>query len=646
MLAGPGRALSNRARRRGRRSARRRGPLCRRPRPRHRVSWTSRRRSRWRPCWRAHGADPGVGPRTTQIAQRHRRRRHHGRGGRCPGETARARGGFVGLGVAAKCALDGVLSGLFCLRPSSAHVGGAAQAERPGTRRPRARAPSGPPSPDPGPPPARPRRHGGSPARPSEDRPAPGQLRTSSTRSAIRPRPSTPRAGRGAGRPPAHGCWRSLRHAAVNRQPRWSASPSRPICGHPSVVGNNGPAQCRSKTADGLGAPCARSRDDQALGGGAGEGGERARVHRLEDGLDAVPWPAVAAPGGSSPGPPNSGSRKARLACTGPGPTGPPSPRRPGGWPASASSSGLFVGHAGVDRPAHGAAEQAGLLDGLGRADMMQLGGPVGGAHDERNPGQMGLHDRRMNPDCRRPARGDEHRRATGGKPDPEGEKGRRALVQPYVQRDPALARQGHHERGRTRTRAHDGVGQPGAHPLVDERGREVAATVTGDVLRPPRAGPGHGRSICTRRVAGVDRGSSSSTGSPRRAPRGRPSAGSSKATSRSSCRTFPATAALRCPSAARTSTRPPGSRRGGRQGRLRRLLARRPVLPAPGAPGTGPRRAPRHRRGAPGHPRRRPSAGSAAPRTTRRAAELEGAATRSWPSSSMPGSPGRCSPT
>ena len=129
-------------------------------------------------------------------------------------------------------------------------------------------------------------------------------------------------------------------------------------------------------------------------------------------------------------------------------------------------------GTPGLDGPAHGAGEQPRLLDGLGCADVMELGGPVGGAHDERHPGQMRLDHGRVDTDRGGAARSDEHRRATSGKPDPDREEGRRALVQAHVQSDAALTRQSHDERGRTRTGSHHGVGQPGAHPLVDERGR------------------------------------------------------------------------------------------------------------------------------------------------------------------------------
>ena len=196
--------------------------------------------------------------------------------------------------------------------------------------------------------------------------------------------------------------------------------------------------------------------------------------------------------------------------------------------------SGLLVGYTGVHRPPQRATEQDGLLDGLGRADVMQLRGPVRSAHDERHPGQMSLHDSRVNPDRRRPARRDEHRRPACRKPDPEGEEGRRALVQAYVQCHPALTRERHHERGGTRARGHDGIGQPGAHPLVDERGREASRYRHRRCPSRTASRRGRDRPHCTRQEGDTDRGSSSSTGSPRRALLGRASPESSKVTSRS----------------------------------------------------------------------------------------------------------------
>ena len=43
----------------------------------------------------------------------------------------------------------------------------------------------------------------------------------------------------------------------------------------------------------------------------------------------------------------------------------------------------------------HHPAEEMGLVDGLGGADRLQLGRPIGGAHQHRHAGLPGLDDRR-----------------------------------------------------------------------------------------------------------------------------------------------------------------------------------------------------------------------------------------------------------
>ncbi len=118
---------------------------------------------------------------------------------------------------------------------------------------------------------------------------------------------------------------------------------------------------------------------------------------------------------------PRSGSRNGRFRWTGPGPRG----------PATASATAraaserhdaraALVGHAGIGEPPGRPTEQVGLVDGLGGAHVAQLGGPVGGAHQQRHPGQVGLDHRGVQLGGGRPAGRDHDRRDTGGQADPE----------------------------------------------------------------------------------------------------------------------------------------------------------------------------------------------------------------------------------
>ena len=209
--------------------------------------------------------------------------------------------------------------------------------------------------------------------------------------------------------------------------------------------------------------------------GEADEGVERARLghlaHRRRRGATACP---LRRPGGSSPG-----RLEERLAKSQVG-VHRARPHRPGrglgdetARRASASPAGR-ARRAHLGRPPSGATppNEPGLLDGLRGADVVELGRAVRRADDHRHPGQVRLHDRRVHLERRRAARGEQDRRAARGEADPEGEERRRALVQADVQGDAALAGESDRERSRARAGGDDGVGEPGAHPLVDERGR------------------------------------------------------------------------------------------------------------------------------------------------------------------------------
>ena len=75
-----------------------------------------------------------------------------------------------------------------------------------------------------------------------------------------------------------------------------------------------------------------------------------------------------------------------------------------------------LVGDAGVVEPAHGAAVEVGLVDGLRGADVAQLGRPVGGADEQRHAGLVGLDDGGVEVRRRRAAGAQRHRRRRAGR--------------------------------------------------------------------------------------------------------------------------------------------------------------------------------------------------------------------------------------
>ena len=323
--------------------------------------------------------------------------------------------------------------------------------------------------------------------------------------------PLTPRALRGERRSRARGRSRSSPRARGRRRRRRWEPPARPEIRAPergSARTGQPKAAARRRTTSGRPAPAPATIRPFAPG--------RARPTRassvpgsgtLRTGSARCQGRPLRRPAGRSPGRFNKGSRNARLACTGPGPIG----------PAVASATRRLASDRQVRRAASSGtpgstaqrrapANKPGLFDGLRGADVMELGRPVGRANDHRHPGQVGLHDGGVDLGRRRPARGEENRRPAGGEPDPEGEEGRRALVEAHMQGDAALPGEGDRERGGSRARGYHGVGQPRAHPLVDERGREASRY-------------GHPRcpSFSMRPGPGTGRGSCSCTASPRR---------------------------------------------------------------------------------------------------------------------------------
>ena len=71
------------------------------------------------------------------------------------------------------------------------------------------------------------------------------------------------------------------------------------------------------------------------------------------------------------------------------------------------------LGDARVVEPPHRAAEQVGLVDGLGGADADQLRRPIGGEHEHRHVRQAGLDDRGVEVHRRGPAGAQQQRRAS-----------------------------------------------------------------------------------------------------------------------------------------------------------------------------------------------------------------------------------------
>ena len=131
-------------------------------------------------------------------------------------------------------------------------------------------------------------------------------------------------------------------------------------------------------------------------------------------------------PGGSGPGWPTNGSRKARFRWTGPG--RPPAPA------ASATARDArdrqldevaSSGTPGSARQRSGPPVEVGLIDGLGGADAMGFRWPVGGDGQEGDAGVMGFDDGRMQLHRRRPAGGEDEGRPAGAQSDAQGEEGR-----------------------------------------------------------------------------------------------------------------------------------------------------------------------------------------------------------------------------
>ncbi len=159
------------------------------------------------------------------------------------------------------------------------------------------------------------------------------------------------------------------------------------------------------------------------------------------------------------------------LRCTG---TGPAADRRPvgaaGERPHPAQALGRGLGNAELEEPFDRVAVELELVDRLAGADVAQLRRAVGGQHDQRDAGLVGLdHGRQQVRGGRAGGAGDGHRLAArlGGT---EREEAGRALVdvRPGVQ--PRLAGERQHDRRVARAGAGAGVLHPAAHELVEQR--------------------------------------------------------------------------------------------------------------------------------------------------------------------------------
>ena len=150
-----------------------------------------------------------------------------------------------------------------------------------------------------------------------------------------------------------------------------------------------------------------------------------------------------------------------------------------GGQRAPPVGGGL-VGHARRVEPAGRPTEEVRLVDGLRRADVVELGRPVGRAHEQRHASQVGLDDGRVQLDGRRAAGGEDDDRLARRGREPEGEEAAAALVVVDVDGDAVVGGQREGQRRRARARADDRVLDAVARPLVDERGAEGGLQVLG----------------------------------------------------------------------------------------------------------------------------------------------------------------------
>ena len=143
-----------------------------------------------------------------------------------------------------------------------------------------------------------------------------------------------------------------------------------------------------------------------------------------------------------------------------------------------------FYGFGGLQvvRPQHLVAEDPALIDGLTGPDPAQIGGSVGGGHDQRDPPHPGLDH------CGEHlggggAGGAHHQdRGPGGLGDPQPKEGRGALVEVGPIGEARLPGHGEGQRGAARSGGHTGVCDPQAR----QRRRQSNAELVGAVGHGP----------------------------------------------------------------------------------------------------------------------------------------------------------------
>ncbi len=106
---------------------------------------------------------------------------------------------------------------------------------------------------------------------------------------------------------------------------------------------------------------------------------------------------------------------------------------------------------AGIAVPAHRVAVELGLVHGLPRAGVAELGRAVGGAHDHRHAPVVCLEHRGMEVRGGRARRAEDDRRHPRRLRDPQRGERRRTLVEMHVDGDAIVARQCERERRRAR---------------------------------------------------------------------------------------------------------------------------------------------------------------------------------------------------
>ncbi len=174
-----------------------------------------------------------------------------------------------------------------------------------------------------------------------------------------------------------------------------------------------------------------------------------------------------------------SGSRKRRLRCTGPGGDSRAAVTRRAARAAARPGAAMARGgRLQVVGPLDRRSVDAGLVDRLGGADPLEIGRPVGGDEDERDPAVAGFHRSGQELGGRRPRGAHRHRREAGGPGDAEGEEGRGALVEVRPVGDAGLLGEGQGQRSAARSRGDAGVGHAERGEGPDQRDGELVVAI------------------------------------------------------------------------------------------------------------------------------------------------------------------------